>query len=111
MKIALVVYSNEPEVIWNAFRLGTTSLTYDNEVTVFLLGSGVEAPTLGTLKFDVQEQLTLFRQEGGNLIGCGVCCEIRRDNMPLLEEQLDCEIGSMQTLYGLIAEADKIITF
>ena len=31
--------------------------------------------------------------------------------MPFLLRELRCEMGSMQDLYGLVAEADKVITF
>jgi len=111
MKYAIVIHSKVPETVWNAFRFATTCLIYENEVTVFLLGQGVEAPAIGTLKFNTAEQIDLFKESGGIMIGCGVCCEERRDIMPMLEAQLDCELGSMQSLYGLIAESDKIVTF
>jgi uncharacterized protein involved in oxidation of intracellular sulfur len=111
MQILLIVQSNDAETVWNAFRFANTSLAYDNEVSVFLLGKGVEAPMIGTLQFDVDEQMALFRESGGQLIGCGVCCESRRDEMPSLEAGLNCEIGSMQQLYGMAAAADKVFTF
>ncbi|MGD8927167.1 MAG: DsrE family protein [Thioalkalispiraceae bacterium] len=111
MKIAVIISSKESETVWNAFRFATTALVYENEVTVFLLGQGVEAPTLSTLKFDVGEQIDLFRQSGGVMVGCGVCCENRKDTMPFLVDELKCELGSMQQLYALVAEADKVVNF
>ncbi|MGD9386412.1 MAG: DsrE family protein, partial [Thioalkalispiraceae bacterium] len=79
--------------------------------TVFLLGQGVEAPTLTTLKFDIDEQINLFRDSGGVMIGCGVCCDNRKDTMPFLADELQCELGSMQQLYALVADADKVLNF
>ncbi len=111
MKVLVIISANDSEIIWNAFRYATTSLVYENETTVFLLGAGVEAPTLGTIKFDIREQIDIFRQHGGQMIGCGVCCELRKDSMPFLESDLECEIGSMQQLYMLTAEADRVLTF
>lgn len=111
MKFSVVIYSNDPETVWNAFRFANTSLAYDNQVSIFLLGKGVEASMVTTLQYDVQEQMEIFREQGGTLIGCGVCCESRRNEMPTLEESLHCELGSMQQLYALVAEADKVITF
>ncbi|MHB8535457.1 MAG: DsrE family protein [Sulfuricaulis sp.] len=111
MKIVVIVYSNDSETVWNAFRFATTSLVYDNQVNVFLLGKGVEAMTASTLKYDILEQLELFRNNGGKIVGCGVCCESRKEEMPLLQQELRCDMGSMQDLYGLIAEADKVLTF
>ena len=80
-------------------------------MTVFLLGRGVEAASVSTLTFDTREQLDLFRTSGGVLVGCGVCCESRKKEMPYLQAELQCEMGSMQQLYGLVAEADKVLTF
>lgn len=111
MHFAIIIYSNDAETVWNAFRFANTSLSHDNRVDVFLLGKGVEAAMLSTLKYDVQEQMDLFRSNGGALIGCGLCCETRKDEMPFLQEGLKCEMGSMQQLYSLVAEADKVVTF
>ncbi len=111
MKITVIVNSNDSETQWNAFRFATTCLIYENEVTVFLLGKGVEATAVSSLKFDVKAQMELFREHGGILIGCRVCCENRRDTMPLLEESLDCSLGSMQELYALAIGADKVVSF
>ena len=111
MKIVVVIDSNDVETVWNALRFASTSLVYDNQVSVFLLGRGVEAASVSTLTFDIHEQLDLFRNSGGVLIGCGVCCESRKKEMPFLQAELQCQMGSMQQLYGLIAEADKVLTF
>jgi len=110
MKIAIIIYSDDDETIWNAFRFGVTSLIYDNDVSVFLLGKGVEALNENSL-FDIQEQVDIFRENGGEMIGCGVCVESRQDEMPYIEELLACRMGSMQDLYALTIEADKVLTF
>ncbi len=111
MKFTVIVYSNDPETVWNAFRFAATSLVYENRVTVFLLGKGVEALSVSTLNFDILEQAELFRENGGIIIGCGVCCENRKAEMPFLQKELRCEMASMQELYSLVADADKVITF
>lgn len=111
MKISVIIYSNDPETVWNAFRFASTSLAYDNEVTVFLLGKGVEALSSSTIKYDIAAQLELYRDYGGKMIGCGVCCENRQEQMPYLEEDLQCEMGSMQQLYELVANSDKVVSF
>lgn len=111
MKVAIVIYSNDPETVWNAFRLANAALGYDDEVSVFLLGKGVECSSLDSLKYDIEEQMDIFEEFGGALIGCGVCCESREDVMPYLAEELNCEMGSMQSLYALIKECDKVLTF
>ncbi|MCK5335687.1 MAG: DsrE family protein [Gammaproteobacteria bacterium] len=111
MKLAIIIYSNDTETIWNAFRLANSALGYDDEVTIFLLGKGVEFNELHSIKFDIQEQVKIFEEFGGKMIGCGVCCDSRADTMPLLKEELTCEMGSMQNLYALTKDADKVITF
>jgi hypothetical protein len=111
MNIAILIYSNDPETVWNAFRFANTSRGYDNDVTVFLLGKGVEAVLVSTLQYDIQEQLEIYREIGGKMIGCGLCCESRKDEMPTIEDGLQCEMGSMQQLYGLVIAADKVLTF
>lgn len=111
MKVALVIASNDSESVWNAIRFANTALAHDDEVSVFLLGKGVEAPLVSTLQYDVEEQLDLFRNSGGHLIGCGVCCQSRKDEMPQLVDKLRCEIGSMQRLHEIVAKADKVLNF
>ena len=54
MRIAVIVYSNDSETVWNAFRFANTSLAHDNRVDLFLLGKGVEAATVSTLKYDIR---------------------------------------------------------
>lgn len=111
MKVTVIVYSNDPETVWNALRFANTSLIYENLTKIFLLGKGVEALSLSTLKYDILEQADIFRNNGGVMIGCGICCENRKEEMPFLQKELRCEMGSMQDLYGLIAGADKVISF
>ena len=43
MKLAIVIYSNDPETVWNAFRFGVFARKQGDAVSVFLLGKGVEA--------------------------------------------------------------------
>ena len=42
MKLGMIVYSNDAEVVWNAFRLANLALTEKDEVKIFLLAKGVE---------------------------------------------------------------------
>ena len=111
MKLTVIIYSNDAETVWNGFRLANAALGYDDEVTIFLLGKGVECVELHSLKYNIKEQMGIFNEFGGTLIGCGVCCENRIDTMPLLKDELKCDMGSMQTLYALTKDADKVVTF
>lgn len=111
MKIFVVITSNDPETVWNAWRYANACLGYDDEVTVFLMGKGVECVTITSVKYDIEEQMEIFDEYGGRLVGCGVCCDNRQDTMPFLKEELKCEIGSMQNFYQLAKDSDKILTF
>ena len=111
MKIAIVIYSADPETVWNAFRLGSASLAYDDEVKIFLLGKGVEAMSNKSLKYNIKEQVEIFTEHGGEMLGCELCCNTREDEMPFLKQDIGCGLGSMQDLYAIIKQADKIITF
>ncbi len=48
MKTGIIIYSNDPETVWNAFRFGNFSLKAGDTVKVFLTGRGVEAESLDT---------------------------------------------------------------
>ena len=111
MKVAIIIYSNDAETIWNAFRFANTCRIYEDETMVFLMGKGVEAASINSLKFDIEEQMQLFEDEGGKILGCGVCCETRKDIMPELESDLQCSMGSMQDFYVMVKESDKVLTF
>ena len=42
MKIGIIISQTDPEVVWNAFRLGNFSLDKQHSVKVFLVGKGVD---------------------------------------------------------------------
>jgi uncharacterized protein involved in oxidation of intracellular sulfur len=56
MKYLLVINSNAPETVWNALRFGSAALAREHQVSVFLLGPGVEIDRLQDECFDIQEQ-------------------------------------------------------
>ncbi len=55
MKTGIVVYSDDSETVWNAFRFGNFCLKEGDDVTVFLMAKGVECESLDTEKFVVTE--------------------------------------------------------
>ena len=57
MKIGIVVYSNDSETVWNAFRFANFALNEGDEINVFLLGKGVECESPDTDKLKVTEQM------------------------------------------------------
>lgn len=55
--LGIIIYSNDTETVWNAFRLAKFSLTQKDTVKIFLLGKSVEAQNLTSDKFDVKKQM------------------------------------------------------
>lgn len=106
MKIGLVISTNGSETVCNAFRLANFSLTKKDSVKVFLLGKGVEAEQFGTKKFDIVKQMQSFVSAGGQIFACGTCLKIRNT-----DSSERCPLSTMNDLYEIIKEADKVITF
>jgi len=104
--LGIVIYSNDTETVWNAFRLANFALTQKDTVNIFLLGKGVEAQNLTSDKFDVKKQMETFVAGGGQILACGTCLKIRNETSTEL-----CPISTLADLYSLIKQADKIITF
>jgi len=46
VKIGIIIYSNDPETVWNAFRLGNYAIKEGDEVKAFLSGKGVESESI-----------------------------------------------------------------
>lgn len=106
MKLGIIIYSNDSEAVWNAFRLGVFSLKEGNTVKVFLLAKGVEYESLDTEKFKVSEQMQLFANNGGKILACGICLKIRNS-----EGSEMCPLSTMKDLHDLIKDSDKVVTF
>jgi uncharacterized protein involved in oxidation of intracellular sulfur len=106
MKIGIVIYSNDPETVWNAFRFGNFALKEGNEVRVFLMAKGVECESLDTDKFKVTEQIRSFVDTGGKTFACGICLKIRQS-----EGSEMCPLSTMKDLYEIVKECDKVVTF
>ena len=106
MKLGIVITSNHPETVWNAFRLGNFSLKENDKTQIFLMANGVEAENLSTDQFNVSEQMELFLANGGTLFACGTCIKIRKKNSSEL-----CPMSTMADLYQIINQSDKVISF
>lgn len=106
MKIGMVIYSNDPETVWNAFRFGNFAIGEGDSVKVFLLAKGVECETLNTDKFKVTDQIKRFVENGGKIFACGTCLTIRKK-----EGSEICPLSTMKDMYDLVKWSNKMITF
>lgn len=105
MKLGIIIYSDDAETVWNAFRLGNFALGEGDEVRVFLLAKGVECESLDTDKFKVTEQMQTFYDDGGKIFACGTCLKIRQSSGSEV-----CPLSTMRDLYDVVKECDKTIT-
>ena len=106
MKLGIVIYSDHPETVWNAFRLANFSLNKNDTVDVFLMAKGVEAESISNNQFDITEQMNNFINSNGILYACGTCIKIRNKQSTEL-----CPLSTMADLYEIIYSSDKIISF
>lgn len=106
MKIGIIINSNDPETVWNAFRFGVTSLLMEHTVKVFLLGKGVESETIQDEKFNVQDQIGLFVEHKGHIFACGTCLKLRQ-----MQGSEVCPVSTMHDMLHIVEESDKVLVF
>jgi uncharacterized protein involved in oxidation of intracellular sulfur len=106
MKLTIVLNSNDPETAWNVFRLGHKAVAAKDLVTVFLLGSGVELETIQSDQYPIQEVFRQYLIAGGEVLACGTCLKSRHS-----QGSESCPASNLETLYQLIKDADKVLTF
>jgi uncharacterized protein involved in oxidation of intracellular sulfur len=106
MKIGIVLSTNDPEEVWNAFRFANVALKANHAVRVFLVNKGVEAEDIKTVSFPVQEQLQSFVTSKGELLACGTCMKARQK-----ESSNFCPIATMSEMLEIVEWADKLLTF
>jgi uncharacterized protein involved in oxidation of intracellular sulfur len=106
MKIGIVLNSNDPETAWNACRFGLTAIVEGHEVTMFLLGPGVEIEDIRHEKFDAPSVLKDYLENGGKILVCGACLDVRG-----IETTVSSKKNVMNDLVALVAESDKVVTF
>ncbi len=106
MKLGIVIYTTDAETAWNALRLGVFALKQGDQVKVFLLAKGVECAQLDTPQFGVSAQMQEFADGGGEILACGTCLKIRQRGASEL-----CPVSTMQDLYELIRDSDRVVSF
>ncbi len=105
MNFGIIISTNEPETVWNVYRLANFALNEGDKVKIFLLAKGVESEA-GSEKYNVKEQVIQFVSKGGEILACGTCMKSRQMN-----SRDTCPISSMKDLYQIVKEADKVLTF
>lgn len=106
MKIGVVIYSNDSETVWHAFRYGNFCIAMGDEVTVFLLGKGVEVESVDRDVFNVNEHIQTFINSGGKMFACGTCLEIHG-----LKASEIYQVATMEDIYRIVKESERVLTF
>jgi len=106
VKLGVIVYSNDSETVWNAFRPGNFAQAMGDQVSVFLIGKGVEIESLDTDRFNISEQVKMLVDGGGKIFACGTCLELRQ--MKISDIYM---VATLKELYEIVQESDKIISF
>jgi hypothetical protein len=104
--IGIVIYSNDVETVWNAFRFANYSKNQGDTVRIFLLGKGVELENLVKSDTNIKEQTDKFLNGGGTILGCGTCLKSRNNNEPQV-----CKFSSLKDLYEIVRKNKIIMTF
>ena len=106
MNFGIIIYSNDPETVDNAFKLGVIALREGDEAKAFLLGKGVESETLGMDMFKVTDEIKVFTDEGGDIFASEECFKIRHE-----VGSEACTRSTLKAMYDLIQECDRVVTF
>ncbi len=104
--IGIILYSNDAETIWNAFRLANFSETRGDTVTIFLIGKGVEALTIESKEFDVKQKAEEFIAKGGSILACATCLKMRN-----IEADKTIIVSGLSDLYEIVKSSKTVLTF
>jgi len=106
MKLGILLSSSDPETAWNAFRFANTAREGGHDVRVFLMGKGVEALTIRDPTFDVGKQIRVLAGRGGEVLACGTCLELRKQ-----DAGPSCSPSTMRSFLDLVVSVDRLVSF
>jgi uncharacterized protein involved in oxidation of intracellular sulfur len=106
IKVGIVLSTDDPETVFNVFRLANFSADSGDTVSVFLLGKGVMLDRIKDPKFDIAAQVSRFLTNGQKIMACATCLKFHESPGSEI-----CPIFSMQDLYDLIRSSDRVLTF
>ena len=68
MKVAMILCQEEPEILWNAFRLANMMLEGMEDVSIFLNGPSVKYENYDSEQFPLKELAKIFTLSEGQLL-------------------------------------------
>ena len=105
MDLGVILETNDPERVWNAFRLANTALDEGHTVRTFLLGDGVEAPDLEHEAFNPHGVMVKYARNGGAIDACGTCMDSRDIEPDDLRPR-----STMGDCLDVVEDADRLLT-
>lgn len=105
MHLGVIVETADAEKVWNGLRLATKALERGQDVDVFLLGDGVEAPDVESESYNSRGVIVQFKNSGGTLFACGTCMDSRDMEPDELRPR-----STMGDLLEIIETADETVT-
>jgi sulfur relay (sulfurtransferase) complex TusBCD TusD component (DsrE family) len=106
MKLAIIISTKNPEIIWNAYRLGIFCLGQGDEATIFLINDGVESEYVKFAEFQVDERIKEFVDLGGKMFACKTCLDRRQIDIPRF-----ASIANLAKLREIVDWSDKVVSF
>lgn len=106
MKLAVIITQNNPEHVFTAMRFANFALKEGDAVSVFLTAEGVEIEQISDLRFDIHGQVESFVNAGGSIQACGTCLKSRDAQGSEI-----CPSSTMQVMYSLVKDSDRVVTF
>lgn len=106
VKIGIILGTKDPEVVFNAFRLGTLALRNGHRVWIFLVNHGVEIEDIETTAFNIREQIFLFTKKEGEIYTC--VTSMKAHNR---KETGVCKPHSQDDLLALVTSSEKVLSF
>lgn len=106
MKLGIVISTDDAETCWNGLRLANFARKQGDEVSVFLVGKGVDYEQGSCAKFDAKGQAEDLLRAGGKLLACGTCLKSRERGGTEL-----CPLSTMKDLYELVRDSDRVVSF
>lgn len=106
MKFGIIIETNDPEKAWNGVRFANASLKLGHDVKIFLMSAGVEIESITHEKYNAKQQIDDFVKNSGIVLACGTCIKARNSDGSDV-----CPISTMNDCIGMVAWADRVITF
>lgn len=106
MKFAITLSTADPETAFHALRLGNFARMQGDQVGVFIIGAGVDLEKAADPRFDVIGQARKLQEAGGQIMACGTCLKLRESQGSEV-----CPLSTMNDLYALIRDADRVVSF